>query len=227
VHRGNSAVWPGNTSQGISRAVKQSAKLIEVDLRRNSSGSLFLFHDGKLNEKNFSGPKTWLGRKAESLNDTELGNLCFPPDRRQCAIRFEKALQLIWGKQTIFLLDLKNVSPAMIDQIVSEANKSEQLNQIILQIPSIDLIEPVRTKYPNVAILARCFDEAQVITALKFNPEIIQVDEDWISPSLTKTIHNAKSKILVKTVDGDESAKHHRTLFESGFDIILSDKISD
>jgi glycerophosphoryl diester phosphodiesterase len=227
LHRGNVSVWPGNTELGIKEALALSTKLIEVDIRRNSDSQLFLFHDRRLNDKNFFGPPNWLGRTAESLNNQELKQLCFPPDKRACAIGFQKALQLISGTSSAYLLDLKNVSPDMIRQIVDQAQSSNQLGQIIMQIPKVTLLDSVRVSYPNAAILARCFNPEEVLGALNFNPEIVQIDEEWMNKNLIDRIHDHRTKVLVKTLDGDDSATHHLKLFQAGVDIVLTDKIRD
>lgn len=225
IHRGNIAVWPGNTEFGIRAAVARSAKLIEVDVRRSKDGSLFLFHDRRLNENNFAGPSKWLGRVAESLSDQELDHLCFPPDNRECVINFTKALELIVRTSTAYLLDVKNADLAMISQIVSQASSSNQLEQIIIQVPSVEKLSLVRKFHPELAILARCFNPDEVKKALAFNPEIIQIDEPWMTKTIIDNIHKNSSKVLVKTIDRDDSAEHHRRLFEARVDIVLTDNI--
>jgi hypothetical protein len=60
---------------------------------------------------------------------------------------------------------------------------------------------------------------------LAFKPEIIQIDESWMTKMLIDNIHQSSSKILIKTIDGDDSAKHHRHLFDAGVDIVLTDQL--
>jgi hypothetical protein len=82
----------------------------------------------------------------------------------------------------------------------------------------------VRERYPDIAVLARSHSIADVRMAYRKLPDIIQIDEDWITPEMVQEIHAAGSKILVKSLYAMDTAEHWDRLFHAGIDIVLTGK---
>jgi hypothetical protein len=82
----------------------------------------------------------------------------------------------------------------------------------------------VRERYPDVSVLARSHSIADVRLAYRRLPDIIQVDEEWITPEMVQEIHMTGSKILVKNLGAMDTPEHWDRLFDAGIDIVLTDK---
>jgi len=225
AHRGDRESGPDNSLEAILAAARVGVPLIEIDVRTNKDGTLFLFHDGELKERNFSGPREWIGRRVESLTDKELVRLCQPgrPDLR--VLRFSEALAAVADYDTVLQLDLKGESAVQAEAVIAAARASGQIEQILVQCQSPITLVYVRGKHPDVAVLSRCRSDLQVKMAYAHRPEIIQVDDDWASDELIRDIHAHGSKILAKSMgSGRDAPQHWQKLFDRGMDILMTDR---
>lgn len=227
VHRGDSDLGLGNSARGIENAARAGATLIEIDVRMNREGVLFLFHDGKLRARNFSGPRIWYGKNPERLGAELLGSLC-DPSAHICAPELAEALKVLKPYAAALLVDVKRASRAMLDGIVAEAQRSSQLSQIIIQCPALPVLRALRKRHPEVAVLARTFSPAQAREAIEYSPEIIQGDDRWLTEDLIKEIHRQGARVLVKTLDEEsDTPAHWLRLRKKGVDIVLTDRFEE
>ncbi|HOX39959.1 MAG TPA: glycerophosphodiester phosphodiesterase [Candidatus Brocadiia bacterium] len=223
-HRGDRDAGPDNSVAAIESAAKAGCPLIEIDIRTNKSGSMFLFHDGEFNERNFSGPKEWIGRDTCSLTDAEMPQFCQPGHPGLRILSFKEALEIVKPYDTVLQLDLKNESPKQADACVAVARESGQSNQILIQCQLPSTLSHLRGKHPDIAVLSRCRSNMHVRMSFKYKPEIIQIDEDWATPELVREIHEHGSKILVKSMGADtDLPAHWDKLAERGLDILMTD----
>jgi glycerophosphoryl diester phosphodiesterase len=224
AHRGDPTYGYENSISAIRGAAQAGVPLIEVDVRRNADGTLFLFHDRYLDKEKVSGPLQLIGRHAESLRDHELGLVQYPGTTAAGMATYAEALEAIEPYRTALQLDIRGDSLAVIDLAVRIARDKGQTHQILIQCQSLSTLARVRERYPNIAVLARSHSIADIRMAYRKLPDIIQIDADWITPEMVQEIHAAGSKILVKSLYDMDTADHWDRLFNAGVDILLTDK---
>ena len=224
AHRGAQASGPENSVDAVRGAAQAGIPLIEVDLRRNADGTLFLYHDRRLDGSKVTGPSQLLGRPAESLDDRELRLLRYAGGVPSHLATYAEALDAVAPYHTTLQLDVKGEPRAVIDQAVFIAREKGQAHQIVVQCQRLSTLAYVREKFPDIAVLARAHSVADVRQAYRKLPDIIQIDEAWISPGMVQEIHAAGSKILVKSLDTMDTVEHWQRLFDAGIDIVLTDK---
>lgn len=198
--------------------------LIEVDVRWNADGTLFLFHDRRLDEDKMTGPAKLMGKRAESLDDHELPLVHYTGGAPSRIAAYAEALDAIKPDRTMLQLDVKGESRAMIDQAVRLAREKGQAHQILIQCQRLSTLAYVREKFPDIAVLARSHSIADVRMAYRKLPDIIQIEAEWITPELVEEIHTAGSKILVKSLYELDTVEYWERLLDAGIDIMLTDK---
>jgi glycerophosphoryl diester phosphodiesterase len=224
AHRGDPAYGQENSIPAIRGAAQAGVPLIEVDVRRNADGTLFLFHDRYLDKEKVMGPSELIGRDVESLRDHELRLVRYPGSTTAHMATYAEALEAIRPYRTALQLDIRGEWLAVIDQAVRIARDQGQAHQILIQCQWLSTLARVRERYPDIAVLARSHSIADVRMAYRKLPDIIQIDEDWISPEMVREIHAAGSKILVKSLYAMDTTEHWDRLFRAGIDIVLTDK---
>jgi glycerophosphoryl diester phosphodiesterase len=224
AHRGDSAYGPENSLPAIRGAAQAGVPLIEVDIRRNADGTLFLHHDPYLDDEKVVAPSGLIGRRVDSLNDHELRLVRHPGTPAVGLATYTQALEAIKPYRTALQLDVKRESLAVIDQAVRIARDQSQAHQIVIQCQKVSTLSIVRRRYPDIAVLARSHSIADLRQAYRKLPDIIQVDVDWMTPEVIEEIHAAGSKILVKSLYAKDSPENWDRLFTVGIDILLTDK---
>jgi glycerophosphoryl diester phosphodiesterase len=224
AHRGDAAFGHENSLPAIRGPAQAGVPLIEVDVRRNVDGTLFLFHDRHLGQEKVVGPSELIGRHVESLHDHELRLVQYPGPHPAGMATYAEALEAIKPYRTALLLDIRGESLAVIDQAVRIAREKGQSHQIVIQCQSLSTLARVRERYPDIAVLARLHAVADVRLAYRKLPDIIQIDAGWITPEIVDEIHTAGSKILVKSLYATDTTEDWDRLFAAGIDIVLTDK---
>jgi glycerophosphoryl diester phosphodiesterase len=224
AHRGDPAYGQENSIPAIRGAAQAGVPLIEVDVRRNADGTLFVFHDRYLDKEKVIGPSELIGRDVESLRDHELRLVQYQGSTAAHMATYTEALGAIKPYRTALQLDIRGEWLAVIDQAVRIARDQGQAHQILIQCQWLSTLASVRERYPDIAVLARSHSIADVRMAYRKLPDIIQIDEDWITPEMVQEIHAAGSKILVKSLYAMDTAEHWDRLFHAGIDIVLTGK---
>jgi glycerophosphoryl diester phosphodiesterase len=224
AHRGDQAYGHENSLPAIRGAARAGVPLIEVDVRRNADGTLFLFHDRYLDAVKLIGSSELIGRRVESLRNHELRLVRYPGTAPAGIATYAEALEAIKPYRTALQLDVRGESLAVIDQAVRIARDKGQAHQIVIQCQRLSTLASVRERYPDIAVLARSHSLADIRKAYRKLPDIIQIDADWITPELVQEIHAAGSKILVKSLYAMDTTEHWDRLFNAGIDILLTDK---
>jgi glycerophosphoryl diester phosphodiesterase len=224
AHRGDRAFGHDNSLEAIRGAAQTGIPLIEVDVRRNADGSLFLFHDRRLDEGEMTAPTELMGKRAESLGDHELSLVHYSGGVPSRIATYAEALDAIEPYKTMLQLDVKGESRGVIDQAVRIARQKGQAHQIVIQCQRLSTLAYTREKYPDIAVLARAHSIADIRLAYRKLPDIIQIEAEWITPQIIEEIHTAGSKILVKSLYAMDTVEHWERLFDAGIDILLTDK---
>jgi glycerophosphoryl diester phosphodiesterase len=224
AHRGDHRYSPENSREAIRRAAQAGIPLIEVDVRRNASGALLLFHDARLDTHNAVGPEGLMGRRLESLDDRALESVQLHATAPVGIATYAEALDAIRPYRTVLQLDIKGESRRTIDQAVRIAQARGQAPQILIQCQRPSTLAYVRRRYPDIAVLARARSPAEVRRAFRKLPDFIQIDADWMTPALVEEIHGAGSKILVKSLYEADTMAQWERLFDAGIDVVLTGK---
>ena len=224
AHRGDPGSGPENSIPAIRGAAQAGVPLIEVDVRRNADGTLFLYHDARLHPDKVVGPRALMGQRVTSLSDHELSLVEYPGATAAGLATYRQALEAVRPYRTALQLDVKGEPLAVIDQAVRMARKQGQGHQIVIQCQRLSTLARMRERYPDISVLARSHSIADIRLAYRRLPDIIQVDEEWITPEMVDEIHLTGSKILVKSLGAMDTPEHWDRLFNAGIDIVLTDK---
>jgi glycerophosphoryl diester phosphodiesterase len=224
AHRGDPAFGQGNSLLAIRGAAQAGIPLIEVDVRRNADGTLFLFHDEYLDVEKVAAPQALIGRRVESLRDRDFSQVRYLGATQGGMATYAEALAAIQSYRTALQLDVKGASLAVIDQAVRTARERGQAHQLLIHCHSLSTLSSVRRRYPDIPVLARVYALDDLRQAYRKLPDIIQIDEEWMTPEIIQEIHAAGSKILVKSLYDLDTPAHWQRFFEAGVDILLTDK---
>jgi glycerophosphoryl diester phosphodiesterase len=224
AHRGDPVYGRGNSILAIRGAAQAGIPLIEVDLRRSADGTLFLFHDEYLEAEKVIASQELIGRRVESLRDRELFHVRYPGTTLTGITTYAEALAAIQPYRTTLQLDVKSKSLAVIDQAVHIARDLGQTHQLLIQCQSLSTLSSVRKRHPDISVLMRAHSLGDIRQAYRKLPDIIQIDEDWMTPEIVQEIHAAGSKVLVKSLYDLDTPEQWERLFDAGIDILLTDK---
>jgi hypothetical protein len=165
-----------------------------------------------------------MGQRVTSLSDHELSLVEYPGATAAGLATYRQALEAVRPYRTALQLDVKGEPLAVIDQAVRMARKQGQGHQIVIQCQRLSTLARMRERYPDISVLARSHSIADIRLAYRRLPDIIQVDEEWITPEMVDEIHLTGSKILVKSLGAMDTPEHWDRLFNAGIDIVLTDK---
>ena len=225
AHRGDRESGPENSVTSVVGAARNRIRLVELDLRRSSDGVFFLFHDKTFSPRNVcSEQRGQWGRFPDALTQSELSLLRLPPDCTEPIPTLEQVFSSIKDLDLAVQLDLKGNSVQALPDLMALATKEGVMHKLIIQLEHPDLIKAIRDVYPDVGILARCFDEEQVKVVLPFHPEIIQVDADMVNENLVRSVHEANGRVLVKAVGEIDEPVRWSNLLSQGVSIVLTDR---
>jgi glycerophosphoryl diester phosphodiesterase len=230
AHRGDQTFAHGNSLPAILHAAQVGIPLIETDLRKSSDNVIILFHGKKIKDENVETFSQGLDNlpiaslSAEVIQRFEYrasGKIPASP-----IITFETALRKIKPYSSILQLDIKSEKLEDYIDAVELAKKHSLENQIIVQSSDREIIRDLRMNYPSLGILARVFSAKDVERFLLLQPDIVQIDEEWMNEGIIEKIHAQKAKVLVKILgELGDTVEHREKLFESGVDIVLTDFI--
>jgi glycerophosphoryl diester phosphodiesterase len=225
AHRGGGRqLGPQNTIAGIGESVRRRVPLIEIDVRRGADGKLFLFHDRRLRPDNNTGPSEFNLKTIEKLSGEQRAVITVGDAREEHVPLFAEALRVLAGSATAAQLDIKDDSRTVMPQISAEIKAAHAERNVVVQCRDQEMLTAVRTNYPSLPVLFRATKAEQIAPALRFKPELVQIDDDWMTADVIRQIHAGGSRILVKTLSphGDY-ARNWRELFQSGVDVLLTD----
>ncbi|RIL12557.1 MAG: hypothetical protein DCC75_00215 [Proteobacteria bacterium] len=213
-----------NSQAALLRAVAERLPIAEVDLRSGRDGTLFLMHDRRLSDSEWQVPVEWVGRSAESLNAAELERICARDMASGCVPTLEMALRVIQGSCTTMQIDLKgDFSQGALHRLAALLISFGLGRQVLIQTDPLEELRQVRKVLPETPVIARIFSEQQLDSALALSPEIIQLDEEMLSPEIRARLVRSGVKILIKTLGEGDNPERWRKVVAKGADIILTD----
>ncbi len=229
AHRGEKSIGPDNSMQNVKELVREKLPIIEIDLRWNSSGDIFLYHDAHLKDYHLLDGAKFAGRKAANLSSQELDSLTLLNGEKLPRLR--EVLQVVKGSDSVLALDLKSRSRSFVDKIVAEVLASGAEQHVILQAydsfnPTMfaNMLPYMRTNNPKIAVAARANHPEQIARLLRYSPELIQVGYEWFNKSIADQIHNAGSRVAVKLLDDMDNENTWQQVIDLGADLIVTDR---
>lgn len=166
AHRGAAGVAPENTVAGCVEALRQGARIIEIDLQRSSDGALVVAHDGRLGRT--TDIAEVLPDRAEQLvgelslaelRGLDAGSWYGERWRGEKLPTLTEMLDTVCPHATLFIeLKWPERYPGIVDQLVDELtrNLGDRLGgpdvPVAIQLKEIDLLERLRDALPGVPL---------------------------------------------------------------------------
>lgn len=224
LHRGNYSIFPGNTLEGIQNGIAMGYPYIEIDVRKNGDGTYFLFHDNTIHTNNSIAPSGLLGKPSESLSREGLRNLCSPRDSSHCAAIFEDVIAFAKGKPVQFFLDIQNISPVRINNLVQFLEAHDFISQVVFQCPTPSYSRLVRLLDPSAKVLIRVYHKEDIALAVKEHPFAVQVDIPFLTDGNVAAIKGGGALVVTKTLDSSfETPQGLKEILKRGADLVLTD----
>lgn len=226
LHRGNHAIEPGNTIEGITEAYRGGIRSFEIDVRQTIDGSFFLFHDRNFHENNSKVSRALYGTPVERLSKKNLNLLCPEHVGVKCPVLLEELLKEFKGTSISFFLDVKNISPQRVAALIERIQKERSQNEVVMQCPTKGCVYLVKALDPQIRILLRIRTSHGISEAIDLKPFAVQVDSELLKREYIEAIHKAGIRVLTKAVDTEyESEVGIAMLVESGADYVLTDLV--
>ena len=225
AHRGERSAAPDNSKESLIASARAGVPLVEIDVRRNKSGTPFLFHNKTLTAESIAGPPEFFGRLAVNLTDYEMERVRIRNGSGDIPILFfSDALKTLKPYNTAAQLDVKDESPEAIERIVASLEWAEMKQQAVVQCQEVSTLEYMRSHHPEIATLARLHHPEDLEKIISLRPEIIFAEEERMPPETIRRIHDAGIKVSIRVMgdDIDRPATWER-LFRSGADILMTD----
>ena len=221
AHRGNPGETGDNTIEGIKELVRLEVPLIEVDVRMNRSGALFLFHDGALRKGNYSGSSALEGRAPESLVAGEIASISVPEARAKVPL-LSAALEAIRGSHSALELDIKRERESVLRTIVEKIEKAGMENSVLIQAERPESVRILREEFPAIAVLYRCKSEEDLERAIALKPTAVEL-EGWLDAGAVSKLKRSGIRVLVN-VSETESDKPSgwKNLFGMGVELVMT-----
>lgn len=220
AHRGGGDLGPENTIKGIGAAVKNGASWSEIDVQRAKDGKYIINHDstfGRLtgDDRNVS-EMTWeqikkLHVKYASRNSKDNAKVPSLNDTMDFA------------KGNIgLLIELKGKSAdkKMADDVVRAIKKKRMEKEAVVIGLDYELIEYVEKTYPEIKTGYLYFFVVGDVS--RFNTDYLIMEEDIVNKDVVQNLHKADKKVLVWTVNREESVA---ALINAEVDGIITDNI--
>ena len=222
AHRGGKQEAHGNSLRAILTAAKEGVPVIEIDLRRSTNGEIFLCHGKHLVDEGVTvagNPKAGI----ETLSSEEIRTLVYPGPEHDPIATYEEALYAIKPYRSGLELDIKNDSPDLTRQALQMAQHAGLGMRVIVPAEAGNIAEK-RKLYPDAILEVRVYSVKEAQESLKYHPDIVGIDEDFLDDTLASDIHAAGAKISTKTLDAlGDTAEHREALFHRGVNLILTD----
>lgn len=219
AHRGVRGAGPDNSRIAIVTAIQERVPFIEVDFRRNGDGILYLWHDRKVQ---YADQPALIGRPFGTLTDAETKNLTVDG---QPILSPRQVFHLVKGSASVLQLDLKDETPATIDELIALARNIGVARNIVVQCQGWDCAQTMSSRYGDLAWLARVHSPNDFLPLLDLGPTVIQVDPSPLLASQSKLAHSKGVAVLVKSIGAElDNASCWCCLRGMGVDIVLTDE---
>jgi len=225
AHRGERSAAPDNSANSLLASARAGVPLVEMDVRRSRSGTPFLFHNRTLTAESIAGPAKFFGRRAVDLNDQELAEVRIRNGTGELPILFfADGLKVLRPYNTAAQLDIKDETPETIERVIASIERSEMKGQVVIQCQSVETLEYLRARHPEIAVLARLHRAEDLERVIALKPEIIFAEEQQLSPESIQRIRAAGIKVSIRVLGDDlDTPANWERLFRAGADILMTD----
>lgn len=205
AHRAGGDLAAENSILGMNKAMELGAKWSEIDVQRTKDNHYIINHDPTLSRV------TGINKKSTDLTLAEIKklkikNLFDPNGDPQPIPTIEEFLDSAKGKIGLFIeLKGESADEKMADDVVNMIkNRGMEKETAILSL-DYKLISYVEDKYPEIKTGYLYF--FSMGDASKIKSDILIMEEQEATPEKIEWLHEAGKKVIVWTVNTDESVK--------------------
>lgn len=218
AHRAGGNLAAENSLLGLKEAKKNGAKWGEIDVQRTKDGHYIINHDNtfsRLSSENRSSEELTL----DEIRRLKIKNLFNEDKEPQPISTLEEFLDEAKGSIGLFIeLKGSTADTKMADDVVAMVKKYKMEKEVAILSLDYKIITYIEEKYPNIDTGFLYFFSIGERDKLK--GDILIVEEGEATDEKIKEIHRAGKKVIVWTVNSDESIKK---FISSDVDGIITD----
>ncbi len=225
AHRGSlHEGLPDNSLPALQQAISKGVRFLEVDVRQGADGELFLFHDGSLQESNYSSPKELLGKRVQELSTGDRGKVRLDPAGLIGIPTLKAALATLdTSERATLQIDMKGESDHLLDATVKILKQEGKLSRAVIQLKNPERIRRIRSQEPQLQILARVRDMEQLDQAVASRVAFVEL-ERWITGEAVEKCHAANITVVLNVAAPRYDKKETWEFFRArGVDSIMTD----
>ncbi len=215
---------PDNSVPALRESISKGVQFLEVDVRQGADGELFLFHDGSLQESNYSSPKELLGKRVQALSTGDRGKVRLDPAGLIGIPTLKEALvTLDTSERATLQIDMKGESDHLLDATVKILKQEGKLSRAVIQLKNPERIRRIRSQEPQLQILARVRDMEQLDQAVASRVAFVEL-ERWITGEAVEKCHAANITVVLNVAAPRYDKKETWEFFRArGVDSIMTD----
>ena len=213
AHRGAGNEGIENTVSSIDKAYELKAYGSEIDVQRTADGYYVLNHDGTF--KRAAG----VDRKVNDMTLAEIMELDLGGEK---VARIEDVLDRSRDKVVLFIeLKGETADRQMADDVIAMVKQRDMIDQCVFISLKYDLIDYIESNYSDIQTGYLTF--ASFGETARLNCDFIGLEEEAASFSVISAIHEHDKKVLIWTVNEEDSQRH---FLLSEADGIITDNVS-
>ena len=183
AHRGASKERPECTLLAIHRAIEMGATAVEMDVRMNYEGHLFLLHDATLDRTtNGRGPAT--ERSLAELKSLDAGSWFSKTYANARIPTLREAIEVCRG-QCDLLLDLKGRGNRFSQAVANEVILHGDVTRTIIGVRSVQQARTLREQLPEARQLGLIPNVSSIESFANADVEMIRLRADWLNSDAT------------------------------------------
>lgn len=220
AHRGDQHSGPENSKASLDGAGRAGLPLVEIDLQRAGDGRIYLFHDETIDPAVVTGAPE--GSRFDALEGAGVAALRYVGSA-QPVLSLDQALAIVRRWAYALQLDFKPGSQDLVEDALERFAVYGLIDRAIVQCGSRDCLRHTARSYPAVRRLARAHDPDQAADWLAEEPDILQVDLEWLTADLVRLARRNGVRVLIKSLWEDDHPKGWQARLDAGADIVLTD----
>jgi len=229
AHRGtiDKGSLPDNSLPALRASIAAGVEFLEVDVRRASDGTLFLFHDGSFARSNSDASAHLRGIPVSNVSSADRAAVTLETSGSATVPTLADALSIIEQSQGTLQLDLKGESDALTFAVLELVSTRGLLHRVLLQLRSPERAAFVLKNYPTARVLVRCTSFEQLQQTLQYRVEAVEL-ERWITSKAVRLAH-ARGVLVAINVAGSrlDEPSTWDYLRSRGVDMIMTDRANE